>query len=216
MFLSILLPLSRNLTPSLRTTSYVHESQRWRTFSLFALSELVCTKNVFCPILWFPLLIHPKHLPLWSITDRQTDRQRKFFTPCYLSSFFSPLSARGPTYPQAQLYWAGRTMGWMADELVPMTNWQIIVPPYARSLSRAECLLFNPCACTTYTRCAWAGGTTEFSRIIDRICWSCFFVLCFMSHRSHLLFPHGVELSHTHLHTHVEIYICGLLYIIVS
>jgi hypothetical protein len=36
------------------------------------------------------------------------------------------------------------------------------------------------------TRCAWAGGTTEFLRIIDRICWSCFFVLCFMSHRFHI------------------------------
>ena len=42
-------------------------------------------------------------------------------------------------------------------------------------------------------RTAWAGGTTEFSRTIDRICWSCFFVLCFMSHRSHLLFLCGVE-----------------------
>ena len=47
----------------------------------------------------------------------------------------------------------------------------------------------------------------EFSRTIDLICWSCFFVLCFMSHRSHyLLFLHGVQVSqHTHLHTHVEI-----------
>jgi len=30
-----------------------------------------------------------------------------------------------------------------------------------------------------YTCCAWAGGTTEFSRIIDRICWSCFFCFVF-------------------------------------
>ena len=65
MFLSISLPLSRNLIPSLyRTISYVNESRRWQTFSLFALSELVyslfalselvCTKNVFYPILLFP------------------------------------------------------------------------------------------------------------------------------------------------------------------
>jgi hypothetical protein len=40
-------------------------------YSLFALSELVCTKNVFCPILLFPLLSHPKLLPLWSVTDRE-------------------------------------------------------------------------------------------------------------------------------------------------
>ena len=57
------------------------------------------------------LLSHPKLLPLWSVTDGQTNLN----TPRYLTSFFFPLSARGPTYPQAQLYWAGRTMGWMAD-----------------------------------------------------------------------------------------------------
>jgi hypothetical protein len=45
------------------------------SFSLFALSELVCTKNVFYPILLFPLLSHPKLLPLWSVPDRQKDRE---------------------------------------------------------------------------------------------------------------------------------------------
>ena len=59
---------------------------------LFSLSELVCTKYVFYPILLFPLLTHPKLLHLWSVTDRQTN----FNTPCYLS-YFIPLSARGPT-----------------------------------------------------------------------------------------------------------------------
>ena len=44
-------------------------------FSLFALSELVCTKNVFYPILLFPLLSHPKLLPLWSVPDGRTDRE---------------------------------------------------------------------------------------------------------------------------------------------
>jgi hypothetical protein len=94
-FLSISLPLSRNLTPSLyHTIFYVNESRRWQTFSLFALSELVyslfalselvCTKNVFYPILLFPLLSHPKLLPLWSVTDGRTN----FNTPRYQSSFF--------------------------------------------------------------------------------------------------------------------------------
>jgi hypothetical protein len=68
-----------------RTISYVNKLRRWQTFSLFALSELVfslfslselvCTKNVFYPILLFPLLFHPKLLPLWSVTDRQTERR---------------------------------------------------------------------------------------------------------------------------------------------
>ncbi len=94
MFLSILLPLSRNLTPSLRTTLYIHELRRWQTFSLFALSELVCTKNVIYPILWFLLLIYSKLLPLWSITDRQTDRENS--SPPVTQVFFS-LSTWGPT-----------------------------------------------------------------------------------------------------------------------
>jgi hypothetical protein len=45
---------------------------------------------------------------------RQTEGRTTFFTPCYLSSFF--FTERAGPYPQAQLYWAGRTMGWMADE----------------------------------------------------------------------------------------------------
>jgi len=45
------------------------------------------------PILLFPLLSYPKLLPFWSVTDGRTT----FFTPLYLSSFFFPLSARGPT-----------------------------------------------------------------------------------------------------------------------
>ena len=43
----------------------------------------------------------------------RTEGQRNFNTPRYLSSFF--FTERAGPYPQAQLYWAGRTMGWMAD-----------------------------------------------------------------------------------------------------
>ena len=115
MILSILLPLSRNLTPSLRTTSYVHESWRWQKKSVSALSELVCTKNVFFPILLFPLLSHPKLLPLWSVTDGQKDRRTDNIIHPPLPKFFFFFTERAGPYPQAQLYWAGRTMGWMAD-----------------------------------------------------------------------------------------------------
>ena len=59
MFLSILLPQSRNLTPSLRTTVQ---------------SELVCTKKYFTPFC-YSLLIYPKLLPLWSVPNRQKDRE---------------------------------------------------------------------------------------------------------------------------------------------
>ncbi len=64
---------------------------RWQTFFLFALSELVCTKKVPYPI-HFSLLIYPKLILLWSVTDWW----RKLFTPSSLILFFS-LSARGPT-----------------------------------------------------------------------------------------------------------------------
>jgi len=77
----------------------------------FSLSELVCTKNVFYPILLFPLLSHPKLLPLWSIPDGQTDN---ILHPLFPKLFFFSTERAGP-YPQAQLYWAGRTIGWMAD-----------------------------------------------------------------------------------------------------
>jgi len=82
--------------------------QRWQTLSLFSLSELVCTKNVFYPIVLFPLLSHPKLLPLWSIMDREIS------TPISPSLLSFSTERAGP-YPHAQLYWAGRTMGWMAD-----------------------------------------------------------------------------------------------------
>jgi len=43
----------------------------------------------------------------------RTERGTDFNTPFTLTSFFS--TERAGPYPQAQLYWAGRTMGWMAD-----------------------------------------------------------------------------------------------------
>ena len=86
--------------------------RRWQTFSLFALSELVCTKNVFYPILLFPLLSHPKLLPLWSVPDRQTNLN----TPFTLTSFFCPLSARGPTRRRNSTGLAELWGGWPIEQ----------------------------------------------------------------------------------------------------
>ena len=47
---------------------------------------------------------------------RRTDGQRKFFTPCYLSSFFS-LSARGPTRRRNSTGLAKLWGGWLNDEV---------------------------------------------------------------------------------------------------
>ena len=45
---------------------------------------------------------------------RQTE---KIQHPLFPYFFLFPLSARGPAYPQAQLYWAGRTWGGWPIEL---------------------------------------------------------------------------------------------------
>jgi hypothetical protein len=79
--------------PSNHSSSICRYQCKGETFSLFALSELDCTKNIFYPILLLPLLSHPKLIPFWSVPDGQTN----FNTPCSLSSFFFPLSTRGPT-----------------------------------------------------------------------------------------------------------------------
>ena len=87
--------------------------RRWQTVSLFELSELVCTKNVFYPILWFPTYLPQASSPLER--SRQTEGQRKFFTPCYLSSFFS-LSARGPTRRRNSTGLAELWGGWPIEQ----------------------------------------------------------------------------------------------------
>jgi hypothetical protein len=63
------------------------------SFSLFALSELVCTKKVPYPI-HYSLLIYPKLILLWSVPDRRTE---KIVHPLFPNSVFFSLSARGPT-----------------------------------------------------------------------------------------------------------------------
>ena len=46
--------------------------------------------------------------------SRQTDGlTEKFVHPLFPNSFFS--TERAGPYPQAQIYWAGQTEGWMAN-----------------------------------------------------------------------------------------------------
>jgi hypothetical protein len=126
------------LTPSLyRTISYVNESRRWQTFSLFALSELVyslfalselvCTKNVFYPILLFPTFSPQASSPLER--SRQKDRGTDFFTPRYLSSFFFPLSARGPTRRRNSTGLAELWGGWPIElgNTILVKLWELVM-----------------------------------------------------------------------------------------
>ena len=81
--------------------SYVNESRRWQSFSLFALSELVyslfslselvCTKNVFTLFYYSLYFLTPSFFPFGAF---RTDR---FQHPPIPYFFFFPLSARGPT-----------------------------------------------------------------------------------------------------------------------
>jgi hypothetical protein len=170
MFLSISLPLSRNLTPSLsyHNLLYVNESRRWQTFSLFALSELVyslfslselvCTKNVFYPII-IPYFLTPSFFPFGAFqTDRQTNF--KFQHPLLAKFFFFPTQCAGP-YLQAQLYWAGRTMGWMADwtshnNVLCVSFFCWIFPESRYNLAGFFLASFDPSSLIANVRLRWA------------------------------------------------------------
>ncbi len=83
--------------------------RRWQTFSLFVLSELVCTKKHI--LAYFIIL--STFSPHASSPLESSRRTEKILHPL-CSKFFFFTERAGP-YPQAQLYLAGRTMGWMAN-----------------------------------------------------------------------------------------------------
>jgi hypothetical protein len=59
-----------------------------------------------------PYFLTPSFFPFGALqTDGRTDN---ILHPPLPKFFFFSTERAGP-YPQAQLYWAGRTMGWMAD-----------------------------------------------------------------------------------------------------
>jgi hypothetical protein len=116
--------------------------RRWQTFSLVALSELVYTKNVLYPILLFPLLCHPKLLPLWSVPDKS----QHIFIPYF---FFFPLSARGPTRRRnstglAKLWggWPIELEGALKDDILCPINIIFFSGSDVRSPTVARPLLF--------------------------------------------------------------------------
>ena len=111
---SYLPPLTPSLCKSI-VVPYVEINAKVTNFFPFCTMELVCTKNVFYPILLFPLLSHPKLLPLWSVPDRR----RNLNTPLSLTSFFFPLSARGPTRRRNSTGLAELWGGWPIE----LDNW---------------------------------------------------------------------------------------------
>ena len=118
MFFSISLPLSRNLTHSLlyhiirKRIAKVTDFLSFCPFgiTIFPFLTIGVPKTYFT-LFYYSLLSHPKLLPLWSVTDGRTEKSQHPPLPKF---FFFSTERAGP-YPQAQLYWADRTMGWMAD-----------------------------------------------------------------------------------------------------
>jgi hypothetical protein len=84
------------------TILYVHKSWRWQPFSFFFHYQNLSTKTVSYPM-HYSLLFYLKLFP-W---------HRQHSSPLVPSVFFIE---RARPYPQAQLYWAGRTMRWTADQ----------------------------------------------------------------------------------------------------
>ncbi len=120
MFLSLL--LSRNLTPSLSYhIVHVNESQRWQTFSLFALSELIFPfftigismyQNNMVPYFIITSTFSPQAYSLLE-RHRRTDR---FQHPLLPKFFFFPLSTRGPTRRRTSTGLAELWGGWPIEQ----------------------------------------------------------------------------------------------------
>jgi len=65
--------------------------RRWQTFSLFALTELVCTKKNILPYFIILYFLTPSFFPF------KLSQTEKFQHPPLPKFFFFPLSVRGPT-----------------------------------------------------------------------------------------------------------------------
>jgi hypothetical protein len=71
------------------------------------------------PYIIIPYFLTPSFFPF---KPSQTDRRTDFNTPCYLSSFFFPVSARGPTRRRNSTGLAELWGGWPIELEVPTTN----------------------------------------------------------------------------------------------
>jgi hypothetical protein len=130
MFLSNLLPLSRKLTPSLsyhiirkQITKVTDFISFWpfgiSIFPFLTIGISMYQKRIL-PHFIILLLSYPKLLPLWSGTDRRTDGRTAFFTPSYISSFFS-LNGRGPTRRRNSTGLAELWCGWPIEQVTYLT-----------------------------------------------------------------------------------------------
>jgi hypothetical protein len=78
-------------------------------FPFLTIGSSMCQKRIL-PYIIIPSTFSPQ---AYSLLERYRQTE-KFQHPLLPKFFFLSTECAGP-YPQAQLYWAGRTMGWMAD-----------------------------------------------------------------------------------------------------
>ncbi len=104
MFLSISLPLSRNLTPSLshhivrKRIAKVTDFLSFCPFGISIFPLLTIAIGIsMCQNRILPYFVIPCTFSPQASSPLSHHGQTDFNTPCSLSSFFFPLSARGPT-----------------------------------------------------------------------------------------------------------------------
>ena len=148
MFLSISLPLSQNLTPSLSyhiVRKRIAKVTDFLSFCPFGISifpfltiGISMYQKSILPHFIIPYLFTPSFFPFGVFQrDRRT---QKILQPLLPKFYFFFIECTGP-YPQAQLYWAGQTMGWMADwtrSTVFSKNTVLLVAAYCRNSTKGE------------------------------------------------------------------------------
>jgi hypothetical protein len=123
MFLSISLPLSRNLTPSpsyhivRKIIAKVTDFLSFCPFGISIFPFLTIGISVYqkriLPYFIIPYFLTPSFFPFGAF---RTDGRTTFFTPRYRSSFFFPLSARGPTRRRKSTGLAELWGGWPIEQ----------------------------------------------------------------------------------------------------
>ena len=101
------------VTPSLCKTivvPYVDTNAKVTNFFPFCTIGISMYQKRILPYFIIPSTFSPQ---AYSLLERYRRTDKSQHTPIPYFFFFS--TERAGPYPQAQLYWAGRTLGWMAD-----------------------------------------------------------------------------------------------------
>jgi len=105
------------VTPSLCKTivvPYVDINAKVTNFFPFCTIGISMYQKRILPYIIIPYFLTPSFFPFGAF---RTEGRTTFFTPCYLSSFFFPLSARGPTRRRNSTGLAELWGGWPIEQV---------------------------------------------------------------------------------------------------